>query len=255
MQSEWFETFFTGAAVEFWIRAMPTAVTIEECVFLETGLALTPGARVLDVPCGHGRHSIELARRGYRVTGIDLSREFLDRAQGFAREEAVASIAVDWRQGDMRSLEMPLDSDGEFDGAFCFGNSFGYLNYVHATAFLRALARGIRPGGRLAIQTAMAAESMMPPGLPRQRWHRLGDILVLSECRYAAADSRLDIDYTFIQGTRSETRSTASYVFTAAEYRRMIEHAGFEILAVNGGVTGAPFETGPGWLVLTAQRR
>jgi 2-polyprenyl-3-methyl-5-hydroxy-6-metoxy-1,4-benzoquinol methylase len=248
VQSEWFETFFHGVAVEFWIRATPAAVTIKECDFLETALALAPGARVLDVPCGHGRHSIELARRGYRVTGVDLSRDFLDRAEQFAKEEAAA---VTWRQGDMRSLEL----EDEFDGAFCFGNSFGYLNHANATAFLAALGRSVRTGGRLAIQTGISAESMMPPGLPRQRWHRNGDILMLSECRYAAAESRLDIDYTFFQGTHSETRSTASYVFTTAEYRRMIEQAGFEILAVNGGVAGEPFATGPGWLVLTAQRR
>jgi 2-polyprenyl-3-methyl-5-hydroxy-6-metoxy-1,4-benzoquinol methylase len=250
-KTEWFETFFTGAAVEFWIRAMPAAVTMAECGFLEAALALTPGARVLDVPCGHGRHSVELARRGYQVTGVDLSGDCLDRARQFAKEEAVE---VDWRQGDMRALALPLDPGDEFDGAFCFGNSLGYLDHGNATAFLAALARAIRPGGRLAVQTGTAAESMMPPGLPRQRWHRMGDILMLSESRYAAAESRLDIDYTFLQGARSETRSTASYVFTAAEYRRMIEQAGFEILALNGGVAGEPFETGPGWLVLTARR-
>jgi cyclopropane fatty-acyl-phospholipid synthase-like methyltransferase len=252
VQSEWFETFFQGAAVEFWARAMPPAVTTADCDFLETGLALEPGARVLDVPCGNGRHSIELARRGYRCTGVDLSPEFLSLAAESARSSVVQATFV---RGDMRTLDQAVGLYGEFDGAFCFGNSFCYLNYANATAFLAALARALRKGGRLAIQTGTAAEAMMPPGLPRQRWHRMGDIVMLSECRYAAAESRLDIDYTFIQGERTETQSTASYVFTAAEYRRMIEQAGFDILAVNGGVAGEAFATGPGWLVLTARRR
>lgn len=252
MQSEWFETFFQGAAVEFWVRATPPAVTNADCDFLETALALAPGASVLNVPCGHGRHSVELARRGCRVTAIDLSPECLSLAAESARS---SSVRPTFLRGDMRTLDQGTALSGEFDGAFCFGNSFCYLNHANAVAFLATLARAIRKDGRLAIQTGTAAEAMMPPGVPRQRWHRLGDILMLSECRYAAAESRLDIDYTFIQDGRAETRSTASYVFTAAEYRRMIEHAGFEILAVNGGVGGEPFETGPRWLVLTARRR
>ncbi len=76
MKTEWFETFFQGPAVEFWTRCIPPAVTLADVDFLLKTLKATPGARLLDVPCGNGRHSIELARRGYRMTGIDLSREF-----------------------------------------------------------------------------------------------------------------------------------------------------------------------------------
>ena len=78
MQPEWFETFFQGVAVEFWNRAMPPALTLMEVDFLEKALAPPPGASLLDIPCGSGRHSVELARRGYRMTGIDLSADFLN---------------------------------------------------------------------------------------------------------------------------------------------------------------------------------
>jgi SAM-dependent methyltransferase len=259
VQSEWFETFFQGAAVEFWIRAMPAAVTLDDCNFLETALALDPGARVLDVPCGNGRHSIELARRGYRVTGVDLSPEFLEAAERSARE---AGVEVAFVPGDMRALgqalvpapDKTIAPSSQFDAAFCFGNSFCYLDYANAVAFLQSLAALLRPGGRLSIATGTAAESILPSLRP-QRWHRLGDLLMLSEAHYVAADSRLDISYTFVQNGRIETRPTSSYVFTAAEYGRMLESAGFEVLAKNGGMAGQPYELGPGWLVLTARRR
>jgi SAM-dependent methyltransferase len=255
VQSEWFETFFQGAAVEFWTRATPPAATLVDCDFLETALALEPNAKVLDVPCGNGRHSIELSRRGYHVTGVDLSAEFLALAERSAHEAGVEAAFV---HGDMRTLDQAMnkaaDLDGEFDAAFCFGNSLCYLDYGNACVFLQSLAALIRPGGRLAIATGTAAESILPSLRP-QRWHRFEDLIVLSEARYAAADSRLDISYTFVQDGRIETHPTSAYVFTAAEYGRMLESAGFEVLAKNGGMAGEPYELGPHWLVLTARRR
>ncbi|HXP88036.1 MAG TPA: class I SAM-dependent methyltransferase [Bryobacteraceae bacterium] len=267
MQSEWFETFFQGAAVDFWTRATPPAVTLADCDFLETALALEPRAKVLDVPCGNGRHSVELARRGYRVTGVDISPEFLTAAKRSAREAGVEAAFV---HGDMRALDQALDPapgqapdqapdqaiarSPQFDAAFCFGNSFGYLDHANAGTVLRSLAALLRPGGRLSIATGTAAESILPALRP-QRWLRLGDLLVLSEAHYAAAESRLDISYTFVQNGRVETYPTSSYVFTAAEYGRMLESAGFEVLAKNGGMAGEHYELGPHWLVLTARRR
>jgi cyclopropane fatty-acyl-phospholipid synthase-like methyltransferase len=76
LQHQWFETFFQGPAVEFWTNAMTPALTLADVDFLEKTSTLKPGTRLLDVPCGNGRHSIELARRGYRITGIDCRRSF-----------------------------------------------------------------------------------------------------------------------------------------------------------------------------------
>jgi 2-polyprenyl-3-methyl-5-hydroxy-6-metoxy-1,4-benzoquinol methylase len=248
LKTEWFETFFQGPAVEFWTRCMPPAVTLADVDFIQNALQAAPGARLLDVPCGHGRHSIELARRGYRVTGIDLSQEFLAAARKAAID---LQVEVDLRSGDMRSLRLEPEA---FDGAFCFGNSFCYLDHVNAGVFLESLAAAIKPGGRLAIETATIAETILP-ALLQKRWYWTGDILVLSECKYVAAASRMDIDYTFIRGSSTETRPTSSYVFTAAELGRMLQRAGFEVTALYGSVAGEPFQLGSRELVMVATRR
>jgi SAM-dependent methyltransferase len=247
LQPEWFETFFQGVAVEFWNRATPPSHTLMEVDFLEKALAPPPGACLLDIPCGSGRHSIELARRGYRMTGIDLSADFLNEAQARAAE---AQIKLDLRQGDMRDPSLAVDT---FDGAFCFGNSFPYLDRPGVATFLAALSRAIRPGGRLVIDTGCAAESILPTSLP-QRWHRFDDIIMTSKARYIAAASRLDIDYTFIQNGKIETRPSSSYVFTVAELTRMLAEAGFEVCSLAGGFDGERYELGSPRLVLTAQR-
>jgi SAM-dependent methyltransferase len=150
-------------------------------------------------------------------------------------------------------MRNPNVDAGAFDGAFCFGNSFPYLDRPGASTFLAALSRAIRPGGRLVIDTGCAAESILPTLLP-QRWHRFDDIIVMSKASYIASDSRLDIDYTFIQDGKIETRPASSYVFTVAELTRMLADEGFEVVSLNGGFAGERYELGSPRLVLTAQR-
>ena len=247
MQPQWFETFFQGVAVEFWNRAIPPALTLAEVDFLEKTLAPPAGAHLLDIPCGSGRHMIELARRGYRMTGVDLSADFMKHARSRAEQ---AQIQVELRAGDMRSPDLAVAS---FAGAYCFGNSLPCLDRAGLVAFFAALSAAIRTGGRLVIDTGCAAESILPT-LLRQRWHRFDDIIVLSQTRYVAEESRLDIDYTFIQGGSIETRPSSSYIFTTAELKRLLADAGFDVLGMAGGFAGEPFELGSPRLVLTAQR-
>jgi SAM-dependent methyltransferase len=246
LHPQWFETFFQGVAVEFWNRVAPPALTLAEADFLERALGPSPGARLLDIPCGNGRHSVELARRGYRMTGVDLSTDFLTVARSQAQH---AQVEIDLWPGDMRNLELP---PAGFDGAFCFGNSFPYLDRHGVGAFLSALHHALLPGSRLVIDTGCAADSILPAWIKR-RWHRVDDMVLVSDATYLADESRLDIDYTFVH-QKIETRSASSYVFTVAELKQMLFKAGFHVYALHGGLAGEPFELGTPRLFLKAER-
>jgi SAM-dependent methyltransferase len=236
----WQSSFFRGVALDFWRLAMTPEITATEVQFLERALQIAPGARLLDVPCGNGRHAIELAKRGCRITGVDLSAEFIDEARR-------APVDAEWIVGDM--CDLPWSS--AFDGAYCMGNSFGYLDRRAAPTFLQAIARCLKPGGPFVIATGMAAESILPT-LVNKRWHRTGDILTLSEARYDIAEGRLDIDYTFIRNGEIETRPTSSYVFTVAEMRRMHAEAGLETVELNAWGADGPYRLGaPGLLMVS----
>ena len=244
MHSNWQEAFFRGVALDAWRRIVNPEMTRTEVDFLERALDISPGAQLLDVPCGNGRHAIEFAGRGYKMTGLDLSEEFIAEAR------TATPLAVRWLRADMRALSWVA----EFDGAYCFGNSFCFLGWEEARQFLARVARGLKPGARFVVDTGMAAESILP-SLARTRWFRIGDILMLSENRYDPAESRLDIDYTFVQGGVVETRPTSSYVFTVAELCRMHREAGLEPVRLLGSANAEPYQLGSPRLILVSARQ
>lgn len=219
VQSNWWESFFEGVAVDLWLQALPPEHTEREAEFLIGALAVPAGAELLDVPCGGGRLSQPLAGRGYRLTAVDWSVEFLQHAR--SRD---ASHLVTWERRDMRDL--PWRS--RFDGAFCVGNSFGYLDDEGNAAFLRAVAAALKPGARFVLETAMVIESLLGQ-LQDRAWWKAGDVYLLVVNQYDHVRSRLDIEYTFISNGRVETRRGSHRAYSYRELVQLIEAAGFTV--------------------------
>ena len=240
MQNDWYRNFFHGVALDMWRGAVTPQMTDSDAGFLAEVLESARGGRVLDIACGNGRHSIALAKRGFTVTGIDLSEEFIAEA----RETAAASrLDAAFHLGDMR--ELPLG----FDGAFCFGNSFGYLDHAGTIAFVNAVAGALKPHGRFVLETGAAAESILPK-LQERSWVDVGDILFLSARRYDVSASRLDMEYTFVRNGVREMRPASTHVYTVAEMLRLFENAGLTVIAMYGGVDKGPYQLGSPRLIL-----
>jgi len=247
MQANWYENFFYGVALDLWRKAVTVEQTRAEADFLVKTLHPDSGARLLDVPCGNGRHSLELAARAYRMTGVDIADEFISEARDRA---AAAGLNVEWLLGDMRLLPW----QAEFDGAFCLGNSFGYLDNAGMKAFVAALSCTLKPGAHFVLETGMAAESILP-SLQLRRWFRVNDILMVIDSQYHAAESRLDNEYTFVRGGKVEMRSSSHWVYTVAEIRRLLDHVGLATQALYGSLDGQPFQLGSARLILVAQKQ
>ena len=152
----WFEDVadHLGAA---YLRYSFTKGTEQEVAFLVDCLGLPPGARVLDVGCGPGRHALALARLGFEVVGVDISERFV----ALAREGASPGVAVRFERADARALAY----DSEFDavislcqGAFGLaGGPGGQADRLDPDrAVLDGMARALRPGGRLVLSAFSA---------------------------------------------------------------------------------------------------
>ena len=245
-RDDWYKDFFDGVVLDMWRLATPEAATLVDVEFLERELALEPGARVLDAPCGFGRHSIELAGRGYEVSAIDISEQMIEGATAAAAEQGVE---VAFRQADMRDLP----GDGSFDAAFCFGNSFGYLTPVGNREYLQTVADSLRPGGRFAMHSGMVAESVLP-GLEERGWSPIGDLLFLEENRYDAAESCLETVYTFVRDGEVTTRTARHWIYTLRELRQLLDDVGLGTIAIYSSQEGAPFELGSPQLLIVTEK-
>jgi ubiquinone/menaquinone biosynthesis C-methylase UbiE len=123
-----------------------TRATLQEVDFLIEEMKLPPGSAILDMGCGTGRHSVELARRGYLMTGVDLSVGMLRQAELAAQ---AAGVQVELIQADATRYQ----AERQFDGAICLcEGAFGLVGLeedieAHDPAILRNIHAALKPGG------------------------------------------------------------------------------------------------------------
>lgn len=243
----WYEDFFHGVALDLWRKAVRPEQTQAEADFLVNVLQCETGSHLLDVPCGNGRLSQELARRGYRVTGVDISEEFIEEAR--AATNTGGTPVPQFLLGDMRRIE----GEEIYDGVYCFGNSFGFLAYADMEAFLNGVAHALKPGAHFVVETGMAAESMIPK-FEEHASHQIEDILLTINEQYLAEESCVDSEYIFERDGKTESRKAKHWIYTAAEIRRMLERAGFVVLNFYGSLKCEPFVLGSEELYMIAHR-
>jgi SAM-dependent methyltransferase len=156
-KSTW-KAFFDAHAPVYDDNVFTRNIIIEVDFLLEE-LSLQPGGSILDVGCGTGRHSIELAKRGYRVTGLDLSPEMLAKATETAKR---AGVDVDWIQSDATRFSLPR----KYDGAVCLcEGAFGLLGQTddpigQPLSILCNISRSLKPQAK-AVFTVLNATAML----------------------------------------------------------------------------------------------
>ncbi len=239
----WWETFFGPDYLKrYEADSQRTAADVDA---IETILHLRKGARVLDLACGGGRHSIELAKRGYAVTGFDLSPDLLKAARSAAGK---AGQEIDFVQGDMRGLPYRA----EFDAAVNMFSSFGYFESVEDDReVLAGVAKALKPRGKFLMER-FNRESLAYE-LPLQGW-RVGEdgSVILQEDTFDILRGRYDTRQIVIdrEGTREHVGSVRAYTFQ--ELKDLFDAADLPIHRVLGGLDLSPYRARSRRLVLYA---
>ena len=245
-QKEWWEDFFHGIALDLWRQCVTDEQTQGEATFIQKALQVSSGAEILDAPCGGGRLALELARRGYRMTGVDIALEFIQEAQSKATERG---LDMAWKQADMRNLAWLK----AFDGAFCFGNSFGYFEDAGNVAFLKSIARSLKPRARFILDTHTVAESILPR-FKEEATYEIGNIHFELRNRYEPAQGRLYTEYTFVRDGMTEKRSGFHRVYSCSELYRLLRETGLSDIETYSSLDFEPFKLGSPRLLVVASK-
>jgi SAM-dependent methyltransferase len=239
---EWFwETY--GPLMFDEIRLSDTPAEAEGIIRL-TGLDAK--AEILDCCCGMGRHSIELASRGYRLTGTDLSEGYLK----IARQEAEKrQLAVDWRRMDVRDL----DYQDRFDGIINMFTSFGYFEDPEEDLILlKKLHAALKQGGVLFME--MMGKEVLARDFEERVWFEREGIKILLEYSVDLNWTELHNRWLFFQENKMTEYSFRHRIFAASEMAAMLWQAGFETIDIYGDFKGNLYDHKAKQLILVAHK-
>ncbi len=207
-------------------------------------LGLTAEDKILDLCCGTGRHSIELARRGFSVTGIDLSDVLLRHAK-----KKSEGLDIEYYQGDMRSLPFASSS---FDVVLNLFTSFGYFVEDHENVqVLAEIARVLKPNGQFLIDylnRERVIESLIPLS---ER---------VEEGVYIREERKLDGDFVRKKIYISEAGKERYYEERVKMYNReeievLMDEVGLRVDKVRGDYEGHPYTAQSPRMILSGRRR
>ena len=241
--SNWYEQFFTAPVNRFWEAMVPPEATAADVDFVLRHIGAAPPARLLDLPCGAGRHALGLAALGYDVTGVDLSKDAVERASA-----AAAGLPARFLCADIRAYR----ASAPFDAILCLGNSVAYFDVAGMGAFFAGLAANLRPGGRLLLDSYSCAESLFP--LVEKREIAFDGGRYRSELAYDPLRSVLKTRAELLLDGETHRLLYAHQVTTSGELVRLLGGAGFAVEALYADTEDAPYAPGCPRLLLAATR-
>ena len=218
----------------------------EELRILLENLGVPPGARLLDAPCGIGRHGTRLAKMGYRVVGVDLSPRYVARARERAAQEGVGDRTT-YVVGDLRRLLEAVPKDSlPFDAALNLWTSLGYYGEATDEDILRQYARLVRPGGILAVYVANR-DFVVRHHVP-QSHEIFGDIVLVQQNHLDLSASWMRNEWRFFRAEGKDLRHIVTVhpdhrIYSLHELHGLLANAGWTVAASYADFRGHP----PSW--------
>lgn len=233
-RSDWYKSGWTlDIKRQSW-----TENTVSEVDFLEKTLELTGAETILDLGCGYGRHSLELARRGYRVTGVDITRVYVDDANQNAMQE---HLQAEFFCDDLRNLRY----ENAFDVVLNMADgAIGYLeNDAENLKIFDVIAKALKPGGKsfIDLQSGDYADAHFPERL----WEAGTQGLTLSAFEWDTNTRVLlygQLDYAYGEPlTKPEMLyGNPTRLYTRHELEQILRERGLEVYAAYADTKGTP---------------
>ena len=209
-------------------------------------LADIDGGRALDVPCGVGRHAVELAGRGFEVTGVDATNRYLETARG--RAEA-AGVDLEFVEADMREFVRP----GAFDLVLNVYTSFGYFeDPADDRRTARNFHESLADGGRLVM--SLTSKEVIAGKFRKRTWSEQDGTYLLEEHEVQDDWSWMENRWVVVEDGETREFEVSHRLYSARELSVLLESVGFDEVDVYGDRSGAPFDQDAERLVVVAEK-
>jgi SAM-dependent methyltransferase len=238
---------------EFWEKAGPVLFhrprleqTPEEIDKILDLVDIRPGGKILDLCCGVGRHSLELARRGFQVTGVDRTASYLKKARGIAKKE---NLKVKFVQADMREFVQ----DEAFDLILNLYTSFGYFDDpADDRRAAENIYKSLKKGGRFLLESA--SKEINARIFRKRDWNELDGILILEEREVLNEWRKIKMRWIVINGDERHDLDLGLRLYSAVEIISLFTDCGFRACHAFGGLDGRPYDNEAIRLIFTAQK-
>lgn len=196
---------------------------------------ISPGSRVLDLCCGLGRHSLELARRGFQVTAVDRTAEYLERARVRAEKEG---LQIEFVHQDMRQFRRPT----AYHLALNLFTSFGYFRDPREDRkVVQALFATLKPGGKLVME--MMGREVLARIFQERDWMPTEDGGYLLEERKISSDwTWIESDWILVKEGKIEKFSISHRLYAGSELVKLLQEIGFRNVKLFGSLQGSPYD-------------
>lgn len=204
-------------------------------------------AAILDMGCGIGRHALEFARKGFRVTGVDRTDAYLDKAKAQAASQG---LNVEWVLADMRQFRRADD----FDAAVNLLTSFGYFpDPAQDRCVVDNLFASLKPGGCLVMD--LMGKEVLARIFQQRDWHEEPDgTLVLEEREIKDNWGWIDVRWTILRGSKRREYRFGHRLYSADKLRRLLADTGFTAVEAYGTLAGTPYDHQAERLVIVARK-
>lgn len=232
MKKEWWKSFFGKEYVESQAAGGQFKHTKQEVNFLEKAIPLVKKNRILDLCCGHGRHTIELAKRGHKVWGLDYSQYELRLAKAAANQ---ASLDIDFRHGDARSFRYSF----KFDVILNMFTAFGYGSREDDEKIIRRVGQNLKKGGKFFVDL-LSLPWLWRNYKPQER-KKLSSYTVIMSRTFDFFEN-VNVEVRKIKyGNQTKTHVTKVRFYTLPELHHLFAQEGLKFVKVWGSFKGEPY--------------
>jgi len=238
---------------DFWVtfldKMFPKGIEIktkEEIDKIISLLELEGNENILDLCCGVGRHSLELARRGFNIKGIDRTEFYLDRAKETAKKE---NLQIEFILEDMRNF----CQEDNFDIVLNIFTSFGYFEDINDDKkVLKNVYKSLKQNGKFLIE--ILGKEVLAKRFRERDWHEEDGVMYLEERKIIDDWSKIRTRWIKIKDSKIDDFTFEHRLFSAMEMENLLSEAGFSKINFFGGLEGLEYDNNASRMIVIASK-